>query len=69
MKTLIILYSFGVIVSFTCGVALYWYTADEGTHSYDYKIAKALMKYALVFPYGCIKVLELLEQEQHDNDV
>lgn len=69
MKILLIAYSIGVVVSFVCGVVLLWYTADKGTHSYDYKIAQVMINYALVFPYGCIKIIDLLEQERDDHDL
>lgn len=69
MKVLLIFYAMGVGISFVLGVTMWWVSADEGTSSYDYKIAKTLVRYALIFPVGIVKVIDLLEEEAHDHDV
>ena len=69
MTIAIIIYGMGVAFSFIAGVTLWWVSADEGTSSYDYKIAKTLVRYALIFPVGIVKVVDLLEEEAHDHDL
>ena len=69
MTIAIIIYGMGVVFSFIAGVTLWWVSADEGTSSYDYKIAKTLVRYALIFPGGIGKVVDLLEEEAHDHDL
>lgn len=66
MKILLFIYFFGVVASFVSGLCLLWVSADQGTQSYDYKISKVLINYALVFPYGLVKVIQLLEQESRE---
>lgn len=66
MKILLFIYFFGVVASFVSGLCLLWVFADQGTQSYDYKISKVLINYALVFPYGLVKVIQLLEQESKE---
>lgn len=68
MMSILCLYLTGVIASLFCGVALLWYTAEKGTRSYDYKIAKVMIRYALIFPYGCVKIIDLLEEEKYDDN-
>lgn len=69
MTILFIIYGMGVAFSFIGGVTLWWVSAEEGTSSYDYKIAKTLVRCALIFPVGIVKVIDILEEEAHDNDV
>ena len=69
MTILFIIYGMGVAFAFIAGVTLWWVSADEGTSSYDYKIAKTLVRYALIFPVGIVKVIDILEEEAHDHDL
>lgn len=68
MKIILLLYGVGVVLTFIIGLVLLWCSAYEGTNSYDYRIAKALIRYALIFPYGIIKIIDLLEQERKEHD-
>lgn len=55
---LLVIYIFGVIFTFFCGLGTMLLNAEYGRDDIDYKEGKMLCKYSIVFPYAACKLIQ-----------